>query len=90
VALDQIQLATCVVVSAAVPLVLSRTSLSKTAIVVLTVFIATSTTHLVSIVKDTDDERGALYSVGLMTFIFISMVIAAAVAAIFRRKGRPE
>jgi hypothetical protein len=79
-----------VVVSAAVPLVLSRTSLSKTAIVVLTVFIATATTHLVSIVKDTDDERGALYSVGLMTFIFIGTVIAAAVAAIVRRKGRPE
>jgi hypothetical protein len=90
VALDQIQLATCVVVSAAVPLVLSRTSLSKTAIVVLTVFIATSTTHLVSIVKDTDDERGALYSVGLLTFIFIGTAIAASVAALVGRKGGQE
>jgi hypothetical protein len=75
-------------VSIVLPLSLARTSLSKKAIVLLTALIATSMTHLVSITKDTDLERGALYPVGLMTFGLMSTLIAAAVISIIRRKGR--
>ena len=87
-ALDQIQLATCVAASFVLPLALSRTSLSRKAIVLLTAVIATLLAHLASIARDSDLERGALYPVGLMTFGLMSTLIAAAVTVIMRRKGR--